>query len=234
VIGDVHAEHERLAEALAFLAEQGVDTILCTGDIVDGVGCPDTCVALLLEHDVQVVRGNHDRWIVENKARHIADAHTLGAISAHTADCLANLPGQIGIDTIAGRLLLCHGVADNDLRKVWPGTERMPIERSHELDGVIADKEYQFVINGHVHFKTIIHFNSLTLINAGTITGQHWPGFTTIDFGTGEIDAFAFDRGMIVPSKVTELAPKDLQESWHDTQCFEGNWQPRLLFERRD
>jgi len=231
VIGDVHAEHQRLAETLAFLERQGVETIICTGDIVDGSGRPDSCVKLLLDHNVQVVRGNHDRWIVEDKARHIPDAHMLGELSEQTAEYLANLPGQIDIDTVAGRLLLCHGIADNDLRKVWPGTQRMPIERSHELDGLIADNEYRYVINGHMHFKTIIHFHDLTLINAGTITGQHWPGFSTIDFDTCTIDAFTFADAGIKPSKTTELDPCDLQESesWQDTQCFAGNWQPRLL-----
>jgi len=231
VIGDVHAEHGRLVETLAFLESRGVETIICTGDIVDGSGCPDTCVDLLLDHNVSVVRGNHDRWIVEDKARHIPDAHTLDALSERTADYLANLPGWIDIDTVAGRLLLCHGIVDNDLRKVWPGTQRMPIERSHELDDLIADREFRFVINGHMHFKTIIHFHDLTLINAGTITGQYWPGFSTIDFGTGTIDAFTFSDAGIMPSKTTELDPCDLHESesWQDTQCFAGDWMPRLL-----
>ena len=43
IIGDIHAEDTHLDLALAFLNEQAVDVIICTGDIVDGNGDVDRC-----------------------------------------------------------------------------------------------------------------------------------------------------------------------------------------------
>ena len=71
IIGDVHSEHILLAAALEHLQQENVDTILCTGDLTDGPGDLDACTKLLSHHDVLTVRGNHDRWVLENKARHI-------------------------------------------------------------------------------------------------------------------------------------------------------------------
>ena len=41
VIGDVHAEDIRLELALNHLQANGVDQIICPGDVVDGIGCPE-------------------------------------------------------------------------------------------------------------------------------------------------------------------------------------------------
>ena len=150
-------------------------------------------------------------------------------MSADSLHYLDQLPKQISIETIAGSLLLCHGIGDNDLRKVWPGTERMPIERSIELDAIIATGNHRFIVNGHMHFKTIIHFESLTLINAGTISGTRWPSFTLIDFETGVIDAYRFQEQEIQQGKTTRINDKP-DQVFTNTQDFQGNWSPRLLF----
>ena len=46
VIGDVHAEDARLELALDHLQAAGVDRIICTGDVVDGSGCPERSLRL--------------------------------------------------------------------------------------------------------------------------------------------------------------------------------------------
>lgn len=232
LIGDVHARDERLAAALQLLSDMDLDAIICTGDIMDGPGCPDTCISLLQAHGVKTVRGNHDRWVLEGKARHIPNAHHAEDLSEASLSYLESLPVQLEFETAMGSLLLCHGMAHNDLRKVWPGTERMPPERSRELDQLIEQGRHDFVINGHMHFKVMIHFEALAMINAGTISGEHWPGFTTIDFDQGEIQAYRFEDERIVPCKLTSLRNDESHQVFRTTACFEGDWEPKLLFER--
>ena len=229
LIGDVHAEDDRLEAAIDYLKALGVDRIICTGDIVDGKGDPEVCIKLLERNNVQVVQGNHDRWCLQDKARHIPAAHLRSDLSSDCLNYLRQLPKQIVIETIGGSLLLCHGIGNNDLRKVWPGTDRMPIERSKELDTIIATDNHRFIVNGHMHFKTIIHFESLTLINAGTITGTRWPGFTLIDFEIGIIDTFRFEDNKIQRGKTTLIDDKP-DHLFSNTQDFQGNWRPQLLF----
>ncbi len=229
LIGDVHAEDKRLEASIGYLKALGVDNIICTGDIVDGEGDPEACIKTLTENNVRVVQGNHDRWCLQDKARHIPEAHLQSDLSSDSLSYLLQLPTQITIDTIAGSLMLCHGIGNNDLRKVWPGTDRMPIERSEELDTIIANNAHRFIVNGHMHFKTIIHFESLTLINAGTITGTRWPGFSLIDFEMGLIDTFRFMWEKIQHGKTTQINDKP-DHTFSDTQDFKGNWRPQLLF----
>lgn len=229
VLGDIHAEHLRLASALEYMATCNVDAIVCTGDIVDGTGCPNQSVRLLQAADAITVRGNHDRWILEDKARHITDAHFLQDLDDETIGYLSELPTQVSLTTSRGQLLLCHGVADDDLKKVWPGTERMEIERSRRLDTIIEKGHYRYLINGHMHFRTLIHFESLILINAGTLRGDHWPGFSVIDFDSHEITAFEFVRQTIHEVRKQPLI-EDSHVVWRDTRSFCGGWDPVRLF----
>ena len=84
LIGDVHSEDDRLALAIEFLQQFDLCEILCTGDIADGPGCPDTSIELLAQAGVKTVRGNHDRWLLEGKARHVSNAHTKSSISTRS------------------------------------------------------------------------------------------------------------------------------------------------------
>ena len=128
--------------------------------------------------------------------------------------------------------MLCHGILDNDLKKVWPGTERMGIERCAQFDRLIGDGAFRFVINGHMHFRTVMHFDGLTLINAGTLKGERWPGFSVIDFESRQIDAFEFEGNEVtsMPTATLPLDPLPHHTVWRNTQAFEGGWTPVRLF----
>ena len=114
---------------------------MCTGDIIDGPGCPNRSVELLKAFDVVTVRGNHDRWIMENKARHVKNAHKIKDLSESTLEYLSVLPSQVNFCSADKRVLLCHGVGKNDLKKVWPGTSRLEPLKSKELDRIIYEEK---------------------------------------------------------------------------------------------
>ena len=122
LIGDVHAEDKRLQAAISYLQLADVDSLICTGDIVDGNGDPDACIRILEDNDVHVVQGNHDRWCLQDRARDLPNTHMRSDLAATSLLYLDLLPKQIAIETTAGSMLLCHGIGKNDLRKVWPGT----------------------------------------------------------------------------------------------------------------
>ena len=92
LIGDVHGEHERLAAALEWFAGEGVDSIVCTGDIADGVGCINLCCELLQQAGVVTVSGNHDRWLLRDRVRHVPDAHQLTDLNDASRNFLERLP----------------------------------------------------------------------------------------------------------------------------------------------
>ena len=60
VISDVHANLHALQSALAMLERQGVDGVVCAGDLVGYGPQPNECVRRLAELDPICVAGNHD------------------------------------------------------------------------------------------------------------------------------------------------------------------------------
>jgi len=74
--------------------------------------------------------------------------------------------------------------AGTDLRKVWPGSARMPIERSPELDELITHGETRSSSTAILHYRVIVNFDRLTLLNAGTLKGEHRPGVSIFDLRT--------------------------------------------------
>jgi len=229
LIGDVHAQDQSLEATLAHLENAGVDALLCTGDVADGPGDIERCIELLKRHRVHTVKGNHDRWLLQDKARHVPNAHRRDDVSEQARLYLENLPTQIRLDTVAGPLLLCHGVLDNDLQKVWPGTQRMPAERCAKLDALIANRDTRWMINGHVHYRTLIHFEQLTLINAGTLRGDHHPGFSLIDLTADEIIGFELEGGVHEVRRQALSAGTDTR-IFANTQQFDGEWTPVTLY----
>jgi putative phosphoesterase len=65
LIGDMHATPEPLREALSVFRREGVDMVLCTGDIA-GYGNETTRTASLLSgNGCTAILGNHDAWYLD-------------------------------------------------------------------------------------------------------------------------------------------------------------------------
>ena len=227
IIGDVHAEHRRLALALENLRSQNITHIACTGDLSDGKGDLDETVEILIKHNVATVAGNHDRWLLTDRSRHVANAHDRAHLKNKTLNYLESLPKTRSMTLGTQDFLLCHGMGDQDLAKIWPGTERMPVERSSRLDDIIDQGRFSWVINGHVHFQSVIPFETTILINAGTLAGNRWPGFLVLDVESQTIDVVS-----LVGDQVTFKGTRDLStlpRTWKNTQEFDGDWNPTFL-----
>ncbi len=230
VIGDVHGEHHRLAASLDWLAGQGVDAVICTGDVADGPGCIDRCCALLREAGVVTVAGNHDRWLLSDRVRHVADAHRLEDLASQTREYLEALPRTRELATTAGSLLLCHGIGEHDMAKVWPGT-RGPdsVRRCEPLDALLAEARHRFIVHGHLHYRVLIDFESLLLMNAGTLKGER-AGVSVVDFAADEVAAYDLaDPGGIRCRVRHPLTPPPERRVWTSTADFDGAWEPVLL-----
>jgi len=192
ILGDIHAEDRRLAAALAYVAPLGLDAVLSVGDIVDGRGDAARCVALLREAGVHCVRGNHDRWFCSGKPM-FEDGTPRDALSPDAAAWLAALPPVRTFDTPMGSLLLCHGLAENDMRGVEPHDEGYALEANEDLQQLIDRADHRVIVNGHTHSHMVRRLAwKLWIVNAGTLKGETEPGFGIVDLGARRVDWLAF------------------------------------------
>lgn len=204
VIGDVHAEHAKLAAALAVLGERRVELVVATGDIVDGTGSVDECCELLKSHRVVTVAGNHDRWLLAGTARDLPDATSIADITKDTREFLGELPRMVDLATTGGTALLCHGLGPNDMAKVGPDDFGYALEANDDLQNLLQSGYFRWVINGHSHRRMIRPFPGMTIINAGTLASNHSPCFLEVDFVRALVLVFEFaPDGSLVPAPLS-------------------------------
>src|SRR4051812_44257896 len=190
LIGDLHAEDEALAFALQELKKLGAETLLQVGDIADGRGDLSRTVALLREHQVLAVRGNHDRWLPSNQMRELPHANVLAEAAPAALAYLTQLPVTREFRSPRGHVLLCHGLGTNDMAGVKPDDEGYAIASNAELQQLITERRYRFVLNGHTHRAMLRTFGPLSIINAGTLHRDDERCFTFVDFERGALVRF--------------------------------------------
>jgi predicted phosphodiesterase len=203
VIGDVHACDARLAALLADLATRGLDAIWCVGDIVTGPGDPDRCVELLTAAGAVTVRGNHDRWCLDGTGSDLRNGHRLDALQPDTAAFLRSLPATHEALAPDGTpILLCHGLAANDMNGIREDDFGYALEVNDELVALRGGGR-RIVVKGHRHQPAIWRVGSLTLIDAGTLLDEHtFRCGVLLDLAAMQAVPLSLDLG-----RVTELEP---------------------------
>ena len=183
-IGDIHTETEMLDRALALGREKRVDKILSVGDIVDGPNDPLPCIARLQAAGADVVRGNHERWVVEGHPLEPFD------YPDEVLDWLRELPATREYETPTGRLLLCHGIGERDMVRFTPGMEGYALECLDALWALARGGRYRWMIGGHTHEPMIRTVAGLTVINAGTLVLLQNPCCVIGDFRAGTVEHY--------------------------------------------
>lgn len=209
VLGDIHAEDEHLAAALAHLRTLEHDAILSVGDIADGRGDLDRTVELLREHNVIAVRGNHDRWLNSGSVRGLPNAHHRTDLEKRNADWLALLPPTWTAETPLGTMLLCHAVGDDDMIRLLPDDDASALAANDPLQKVLASG-VELMVCGHTHKPMVRTLFGLVVINAGTLHHAFNPSFMYVDLVDKCAQQFILDGTRVLPAETLPFgAPGD-------------------------
>jgi putative phosphoesterase len=194
IIGDVHSRHIRLFQALNFLESSSVQAILCVGDIVDGLGNANTCCELLAQHNVLTVLGNHDRWLITNQNGVLPDSTHPEDLAESSKQYLAGLPETRELQTPWGRLLLCHGIGNQDMARLHADDQGYALDNNFELREVVLSNRYRIMVHGHTHRSLVRKFNMLTVINAGSLLYPQEPCMAILDSDQDKLQFYIFDH----------------------------------------
>ena len=202
IIGDVHAADMHLEKALQLLSGARVDQIVCVGDIADGPGSLERCCRLLQSTPVLTVSGNHDSWFLDDTLRDLPFVSAPDEISDDSLRFLKSLPPTAELETIAGRLLLCHGTGTNDMHAVLPDDYGVALEYNEQLQQILAGHDYRFMICGHSHRRMVRDIQHLTIVNPGplarVLSSDLTDGIAIADFDARTVKFYDFCDGDLV------------------------------------
>jgi len=194
IISDPHATPGPVEEALSIFRQEGVEYVLCGGDIAGYGEALDETVELLAASGCAGVIGNHDAWYVD----HPADKE--GSL---TYRYLSGLPASLEI-TIEGRALYMvhasppdslmegiklldeHGELIDEQRACW--TDR--------LQGFA----YDVLVVGHTHQVFAERLAGTLVINPGSTLCNH--SCAVVSFPELQVEWFA-------------LSGRTLRKSWN-------------------
>jgi putative phosphoesterase len=206
LLGDIHAEDERLATALAHFEAERVEHVLFVGDVVDGEGDVDRCCELLASARALGVRGNHDRWLLAGTMRSLPRAHARDALTAASVALLESLPAVREIATPKGLMLLCHGVGENDMQRLRPDDDGYALASNDALAELVRERRYTLAVGGHTHERMVRRFGDLVFVNPGTLALDSAPCCAILDLARQRVAFFALDDARVArPSEEIQL-----------------------------
>lgn len=165
LLSDVHAAPAPVAEALAIFAREGVDCILCGGDIAGYADELEATVALLRESRCCGVLGNHDQWYLEREAG-----------NAGTRDYLRTLPLARSFFLEGVFLYLVHASPPVETMggiRLLDEAGKLIAERVAQWKAHLAGYGYDVLIVGHTHQIFAEQVDNTLVINPGSTLFNH-------------------------------------------------------------
>lgn len=171
-ITDIHGNLEALEAVLADIARLGIRDIVNLGDCVSGPLWPAEVADRLIALDLPIVRGNHDRYLVEQmpEAMGRTDRYARNRMTPAHLEWLASLTfDRVWRDEV----YLCHAMPSDDntywLETVSPQgvMHQRPID---EVEAMAVGVDHSLILCGHTHTpRTVWLRDGRLIVNPGSV-----------------------------------------------------------------
>jgi putative phosphoesterase len=188
LVSDVHASPVPLAQALDIFAVEGVDEIICAGDIAGYYDTVEPTVELLEQSGCKAIAGNHDQSYLEKPA-HDDDRRV--------RTYLQSLPRKLDLEIEGRKILVVH--ANPPCEQVGGirllDTQGNPrADRQREWCEKLAGLDRDVLIVGHTHQVYALPLGETLVVNPGSSVFNHscmilsLPEMTVRSFALGNHD----------------------------------------------
>jgi len=188
IISDIHGNLPGLDACLKVLVEEGVDQIVCLGDLVQFGPFPSEVIDLLKRNDIDTVQGNCDRAVAKDRAgtgdsfenvhwEHLAAdmfQWTKDQITLEQKKYLKKLPTELRYKVGSRRVLCVHGLPGNICGSIESNV-------SNEVYDLLLERNScDILILGHTHEMLLQPRGNQIIINPGSVGGGTLPGEATV------------------------------------------------------
>jgi putative phosphoesterase len=189
LFSDPHGNLPGLEAVLAALDGEGVDRLLCAGDIVGYNPFPNEVIALLQDRDVLAIRGNHDRaaltgnttWF--NPVAALALDWTRARLTPASFAYLQGLKDRARLPLDDRVVAVFHGSPRDDDEYVYPW---------NVSDALVAEAKAEIVVLGHTHVPLAMRYDRGVVVNPGS-AGQPRDGNWRAAYAVLDTETLAFE-----------------------------------------
>ena len=170
LIADIHGDSVALHKALALLQAQGVDQVICAGDLVDKGQDAEGVVEIIQSQNIPCVLGNHDAdacadgfIFMERNERYGIEYSSEQDLSPALHAYLSTLPTSLKFEWAGKSIHLTHACTWDQITYLFPTAEASLFER------IVREAAADVVILGHTHLPMIATVKGCLLINPGCV-----------------------------------------------------------------
>ncbi len=167
LVSDVHSSPGPLRQALEIFAAEGVDEIICAGDIAGYYDTLEPTIDLLAQANCRTIAGNHDlSWL--QRPAHAEDGRV--------RDYLQALPPTLELEIEGVKLLAVHAnppAAQHGGIRLLDQQGRPRPERLQEWTQKLSSLEHDLLIVGHTHQVYALRLGGVMVINPGSTVFNH-------------------------------------------------------------
>lgn len=178
VVSDVHGNLVALRRVVAHLRDQSVDGVINLGDCVSAPLWPQETFDLLQELKATTVRGNHDRWLGDDRRAAASEtiAFTRDHLSAEARKVLVTLPAT---QMIGDEILAVHGTPASDTEYLLEDSvnERLCLSTARVVGERLQGTTGSLVVCGHSHLQNVAWVPERRLVvNPGSVGCPRYAG----------------------------------------------------------
>lgn len=194
LISDIHANIDALHAVLAAL--DGVDQIICAGDLTGYYTHPGEVVDEIRKRRIQTLAGNHDVYLTHppvnpNNLLRASIEFTHRHLDAAQEQFLAGLPVERWVTIDGVRLAIFHGSPWNPKEEyIYPDYKNF-----HNFETIEAD----IIVMGHTHRPMHVKVGDRLVVNPGSVgqprDGDRRASFAILDTSSRHVrfERAAFD-----------------------------------------
>jgi predicted phosphodiesterase len=173
LLSDIHGNYVSLEAVWHDLERQGVDHVICLGDVATLGPQPREVVAFLRQRQIRCIMGNHDEFVLNPRSLHTyMDAPwfaesihwCIGELAAEDLAYLRAFPPILRFSLSAEAGMLCfHGSPHSNIDIILATTSAAEVDK--KLQGYRAT----IMAGGHTHVQMLRQHNGLILLNPGSV-----------------------------------------------------------------
>jgi putative phosphoesterase len=174
VISDIHGNLVSLEAVLRVLDGEGVDDVVCLGDVAATGPQPREVVERLRSRGIPVIMGNADEWLInpsvvaggDEDARRIVELNLWcrRQLTPTELEYIGGFPATREVVLGYGlKMLCCHGSPQSNMDRILSTTGISDLQRM--LSGV----EAEIVACGHTHIQMFRRYMNRVIVNPGSV-----------------------------------------------------------------
>jgi putative phosphoesterase len=173
LLSDLHANALALRAVFADLEKSGVDQVVCLGDVATLGPEPHEVLAMLRQHKVPCILGNHDEFLLVPELIHryteapiIVSAidHCRAELSSQELAFLHSFRRSLELQLSAhASLFLFHGSPRSHMEDLLATTP------PDELDERLCSHRATVMAGGHTHIQMLRQHRGVLLVNPGSV-----------------------------------------------------------------